>query len=263
MTASASPQPPRDHRFSQFVRRLALKPYGDELLTRSADFWIFSARLIILTMATAEALAWGYMGSLMSRTAPLATGAIAAAFIFILVWIIDATFMTLDLSRGFYEPALTGRKRDVRLEKLKMVGGVLARVGIVTASLVITAPFLAQAIFAGDVSDEMSKRNAGVIASKRQQLDDSFAARAETLQREQRALEQQRVLEAAGTGPSGMYGRGPALETIERQLVEKRAELASLETARTSALTRYDSLSRPQLEQQYGLAFLAPGVQSS
>ena len=35
MTASASPQPPSDHRFSQFVRRLALKPYGDELLTRS------------------------------------------------------------------------------------------------------------------------------------------------------------------------------------------------------------------------------------
>src|SRR5688500_16689307 len=91
---------------SGLARRLALKPYGDELLTRSADFWLFSARLIILTMAAAEGIAWGYMGALMSRSNPLIAAAIAGSFVFILVWIIDATFMTLDLSRGFYERVL-------------------------------------------------------------------------------------------------------------------------------------------------------------
>ena len=245
------------------VRRLALKPFGDELLTRSADFWLFSARLIILTMATAEALAWAYMGALMSRSYPLIAAAIAGLFVFILVWIIDATFMTLDLSRGFYEQVLLGKKESQVKEKLKLAGGIAARVAIVSASLFITAPFLAQAIFAGDVSDEMSRRNAATVASRRAEVERPFLARSAELRREQKALEQQRVYEAAGVGPSGRYGRGPALETIERQLAEKRNEIAAVETSRASALARFDKLSPPELEQQYGLRFLSPGVQSS
>ncbi|HEU5163238.1 MAG TPA: hypothetical protein VFV54_08860, partial [Thermoanaerobaculia bacterium] len=248
---------------SRLGRRLSLKPYGDELLTRGADFWIFSARLIILTMALAEALAWGYMGALMSRSNPLVTAAIAGIFVFTLIWIIDATFMTLDLSRGFYERELLGKKESPRAEKVKLAGGVAARVAIVSASLFITAPFLAQAIFAGDVRDEMSRRNAGTVASQRARIESGFSARIATLEREQKVLEEQRVLEAAGTGPSGRYGRGPALETIERQLEEKRREIAAAEASRAAALARFDGLSRPQLEQQYGLRFLAPGVRSS
>jgi hypothetical protein len=246
-----------------FLRRLALKPYGDELLTRSADFWLFSARLIILAMALAEAMAWGYMGALMSRTYPLLTAAIAATFVFTLVWIIDATFMTLDLSRGFYERVLMGKKESPSHEKLKFFAGVAARVAIVGASLFITAPFLAQAIFAGDVRDEMTRRNAGTVASKRSEIEQPYATRLANLRREQTLLEQQRVQEAAGVGPSQRYGRGPALETIERQLADKRGEIASVETARASTLARFDQLSRPQLEEQYGLRFLTTGVQSS
>jgi hypothetical protein len=249
--------------FSPMLRRLALKPYGDELLTRSADFWLFSARLIILTMATAEAIAWGYMGALMSRSMPWLAAAVAGLFVFILVWIIDATFMTLDLSRGFYERVLLGKEESPLREKLKLAGGIAARVAIVSASLFITAPFLAQAIFAADVKDEMSRRNASAVAAKRAAIEQPFVSRGEELRREQKALEQQRVLEAAGVGPSGKYGRGPALETIERQLSEKRGELAAVETSRASALTRFDRLSLPQLEQQYGIRFLSPGVHSS
>lgn len=248
---------------SGLARRLALKPYGNELLTRSADFWLFSARLIILTMAAAEALAWGYMGALMSRSHPYIAAAIAGTFVFILVWIIDATFMTLDLSRGFYERILLGKKESPVREKLKLAGGIAARVAIVSASLFITAPFLAQAIFAGDVEDEMARRNAGTVASRRAAIEQPFVVRGTELRREQQMLEQQRVQEAAGVGPSGRYGRGPALETIERQLADKRTEIAAVESSRASALARFDRLSEPELAAQYGLRFLTPGVQSS
>lgn len=246
-----------------FGRRLALKPYGDELLTRSADFWLFSARLIILTMAVAEAIAWGYMGALMSRAYPLVAAGVAALFVFILVWIIDATFMTLDLSRGFYERVLLGKEENPLQEKLKLAGGIAARVAIVSASLFITAPFLAQAIFAADVQDEMSRRNATTVATKRIAIEQPFLARSSELRREQQVLEQQRVREVAGVGLSGKYGRGPALETIERQLEEKRHELAAIEAKRAETLQRFDRLTPPQLEQHYGLRFLTPGVQSS
>ncbi|HYH06154.1 MAG TPA: hypothetical protein VEK11_03745 [Thermoanaerobaculia bacterium] len=246
-----------------FGRRLALKPYGDELLTRSADFWLFSARLIILTMAAAEALAWGYMGALMSRAYPLVAAAVAGSFVFILVWIVDATFMTLDLSRGFYERVLLGKEERPLQEKLKFAAGIAARVAIVSASLIITAPFLAQAIFAGDVRDEMARRNSNAIAAKRGDIEQPFVARGSELRREQQLLEQQRVQEAAGVGLSGKYGRGPALETIERQLSEKRNEISAIESARASALARFDALSHPQLEQQHGVTLLAPGVRSS
>ncbi|HEX8618881.1 MAG TPA: hypothetical protein VF911_14955 [Thermoanaerobaculia bacterium] len=243
--------------------RLALKPYGDELLTRSADFWLFSARLIILIMAGAEALAWGYMGALMSRSHPLVAAAIAGAFVFTLVWIIDATFMTLDLPRGHYERVLLGKKQEPFKDRLKLAGGVVARVAIVSASLFITAPFLAQAIFAGDVRDEMARRNAATVAAKRAAIEQPFVGRAAQLLREQQTLEQQRVQEAAGVGPSGKYGRGPALETIERQLSEKRSEILAVEASRLGALARFDRLSQPELEQQYGIRFLSPGVHSS
>ena len=245
------------------VRRLALKPYGDELLTRSADFWLFSARLIILTMATAEAIAWGYMGALMSRSYPLLAAAAAGLFVFILVWIVDATFMTLDLSRGFYERVLLGKDESPLREKLKLAGGIAARVAIVSASLFITAPFLAQAIFAADVESERARRNAGAVAAKRAEIEQPLVARGAELRREQQLLEQQRVQEAAGVGLSGKYGRGPAVETIERQLEEKRGEIAAVEASRAAALARFDRLAPPQLEQQYGVRFLTPGVQSS
>ncbi|HEX7154834.1 MAG TPA: hypothetical protein VF618_25350 [Thermoanaerobaculia bacterium] len=245
------------------MRRLALKPYGDELLTRSADFWLFSARLIILTMALAEAIAWGYMGALMSRAYPWAGAVVAATFVFILVWIIDATFMTLDLSRGLYERVLMGKQENPLKEKLKLAGGIAARVAIVSASLFITAPFLAQAIFAGDVRDEMNRRNASSVATRRVELERPFLTRHAELLREQKALEQQRVQEAAGVGPSGKYGRGPALETIERQLAAKVQEIATVEQTRAAALAQYDKLTPPELEQQHGVRFLSPGVQSS
>ena len=244
-------------------RRLSLKPYGDELLTRSADFWLFSARLLILIMAGAEALAWGYMGALMSRSNPILAASVAALFVFLLVWIIDATFMTLDLSRGFYERVLLGKQENPYREKLKLAGGIAARVAIVSASLFITAPFLAQAIFAGDVEQEMARRNASSVATQRATIEAPFLNRAAELRGEQKVLEQQRVQEVAGTGPSGKYGRGPALETIERQLVDKRNEIVAVETTRASALAQFDRLSRAELEQKYGLRFLSPGVQSS
>jgi hypothetical protein len=248
---------------SRFAQRLALKPYGDELLTRSGDFWIFSARLIILAMAAAEAIAWGYMGSLMSQTNPMVTAATAALFVFTLIWIIDASFMTLDLSRGHYESALSGKRVNPARERMKLAGGVLARVGIVTASLFITAPFLAQAIFADDIRDEMTRRNASSIAAKRQEIDQQFAVLVDARRHEQRRLEEQRVHEAAGTGLSGRYGRGPALETIERQLSEKREEIAAIETSRAASLAQFDRLTHPQLAEQYGLQFMMPGVRSS
>ena len=244
-------------------RRLLLKPYGDELLTRGADFWIFSARLIVVTMALAEAIAWGYMGALMSRAYPWLAAAIAGLFVFILVWIIDATFMTLDLSRAFYERALVGKEVNPAKERLKLAGGIAARVAIVSASLVITAPFLAQAIFAADVRDEMTRRNASSVAAKRGEIESSFATRLAELQSEQKALEQQRVQEAAGVGPSGKYGRGPALETIERQLADKRAELAAVSAHSAASLAQFDRLTPQQLEAQHGIRFLTPGVHSS
>ncbi len=244
-------------------RFFSLKPYGNELLTRSGDFWIFSARLIIVAMALAEAIAWGYVGSLMSSRYPLVTAAIAAGFIFLLIWIIDTSFMTLDLRSGRYEEAITGRSHHKRLERLKLFAGVGARVAIVTLSLMITAPFLAQAIFSGDVKAEMERQNAAGITTIRQRIESRFQSRIDELTQERKILEEQRVREAAGVGLSGRHGRGPALETIERQLADKNEEIRMLGQSRVEALRQFDALSTEQLKEHYGLEVLKPGVHSS
>src|SRR3970040_906130 len=50
--------------FRSLLSQFSLRPHGDQLSAPTARFWIFCARVLILIMATAEAVSWGYVGSL-------------------------------------------------------------------------------------------------------------------------------------------------------------------------------------------------------
>ena len=244
-------------------RRLALKPYGNSLLTPGAEWWVFFARLIILVMAAAEAVSWGYMGTLFARVNSVVGGALAAAAIFALIWIVDASFMTLDTSRSFYERELVGRQSSRLKEKLKLGLGVTSRVIIVGVTLAITSPFLAQLLFSKEVTSEMAAMNNRLIAVQRERVLADLVDREKNLLGRLDELGSTRIAEAAGTGPSSRYGDGPALKAIEREIADRTAELGDVRRTLATEAAEYDALSRDDLAEKYGLKFVEPGIQAS
>lgn len=130
-------------------RHLFLKPYGSVLCTRGATFWFFVVRIAVIVMAAAEAISWGYVGSFLAPSGWLryVTTGVAASFMFLLVWVVDVSLMTLDTSKAHYDRVLLARKGGSRwLEWLKFGGGLLARTGMAAGTLIVVAPFLAQLI---------------------------------------------------------------------------------------------------------------------
>jgi hypothetical protein len=246
-----------------FWWRLCLKPYGDSLCTPGAAFWIFSARVAIFIMAAAEAISWSYLGYYIGQSSqPYVTAAITGLAIFLVIWIIDASFITLDTSRSRDEATLLGRKQNGVLDKVRLAAGLLIRVAIISATLYISAPFLAQLVFFRDISAEMNRRDTALIAEKRAEVASSFDRRAAELQQLRGTLDAASIQEAAGVGASRRIGRGPTVATIEKRLADLSRDFTALATEKEAALRAFDVLPRAELQKRYGLRFAEDGIRT-
>src|SRR5688500_15012133 len=119
------------------LSQFTLRPHGDQLLTPTARFWIFCARVLILIMATAEAVSWGYVGSLFGTGfMSFVTGMAAATSLFFVIWLADATFVTMDTSRSHYQRLLfTEDQLSGEMDQRKFLAGLVVRGVIVVVSL--------------------------------------------------------------------------------------------------------------------------------
>src|SRR5258708_14420864 len=91
-------------RYFSLLRHLEFQPHGKNLLTSSAAFWLFSARVLVFAMATCEAGAWAYLGYLFGDGLTRWIGAaFTGAIIFLVVWMIDVSLITMD--RAWHEHA--------------------------------------------------------------------------------------------------------------------------------------------------------------
>jgi hypothetical protein len=246
------------------LSQFTLRPHGDQLLTPTANFWIFCARVLILIMATAEAVSWGYVGSLFG-SGPMAflTGLAAAASLFFIIWLVDATFVTMDTSRAYYHKLLaTEDQLSSEIEQRKFFAGLGIRALIVVVSLWITAPFLAQLVFRRDVVDTIASRNRAAIASTRATLvkkyDDQIAPLENALNNAQTAG----IEEAQGQGPSGRYGRGAAVIAIEERVADLKRRIATASAERDSVLFAYDHAPGLELGSRFGVPLLDDGLRS-
>jgi len=225
------------------LKRATLLPYGSNLRTPGAAFWIFSAWLAVSLMALAEGISWGYLGSFLGTgTTSFAAGMIAAVFIFTVIWIIDASFITLDTSQSFYEKSLGATVREETEWKkwLKVFSGVGSRVVIIIASLVITAPFLAQVVFRQDIDLAVESNFLKGIQTRREEIAKIVTGRIASVQLELDSLQGERVRESQGQGGSRRYGRGDAVETIEKVIAELQKEGSLLIAERDSIWNAFD-----------------------
>lgn len=260
--------PPRqreEHRaFRAFLAQFSLRPYGDQLCSPTARFWIFCARILILIMATSEAVSWGYVGALFGTGfASVITAVAAAGSLFFLIWFVDATFVTLDTSRAYYHRKLSVDPRiNDQVEQKKFVAGLGIRALIVVVSLWITSPFLAQLVFRRDVEETIAARNRAAVAATRATIAGDFEKRRQPLDSALEATQSTGVLEAAGRGPSGRYGRGPAVIAMELRAQDLQRRINAIEHERDSVLSVFDASTPAQLSSRFGVQIVDRGLRS-
>src|SRR5688500_2802426 len=136
------PRRPRRLEFAErelraLLAQFSLRPHGDQLCAPTARFWIFCARVLILIMASAEAVSWGYVGSLFGTGfMSFVTGMAAATSLFFVIWLADATFVTMDTSRSHYQRLLfTEDQLSGEMDQRKFLAGLVVRGVIVVVSL--------------------------------------------------------------------------------------------------------------------------------
>ena len=241
----------------------SIRPYKNKLLTPGASYWIACVHLVIFVMAMSEAIAWGYLGSLFGKgtTGYLAAG-IAFLFMFSIIWVIDVSFVTMDLSRSFYDRAILKQDTEKWQDRARLGIGLLGRVMIVLVSLSISAPFLSQIVFKQDVDNEIERRNTASIAA----VQDSILAdrSAEIAAVDSLILDRETALieETAGQGASGNYGVGPVTLTMEKNLQRMREERASLLQQRATLESSMQSLSPQEFAGLYNVDLIGNGVQA-
>ncbi len=134
------------------TRHLQFRPHGDKLLTSSATFWLFSARVLVFAMAISEAIGWSYLGYLFGEGAGRwASAAFVGVAIFLVVWMIDVSLITLDRAWDEHARLVLGLPdTSPRGRKLRDASTFVIRIALLLASLTITAPYLAQVVFHND-----------------------------------------------------------------------------------------------------------------
>lgn len=220
---------------ASFRARLTLKPYGNNLLEPGAAFWISMARLIVLLTAVCEGLSWGYLGQFLAA-GPYSYAAGVATFtiVFLLVWAVDATLLTLDTGRTYYHRQLYAEPERV-WPQITVAAGFSARLGIATLSLVITAPFLANMVFDADIRKEIAAESAAVLNSARVRIEEKVVVEREkglaesaSVAERLAAKQADRSREVAGRGQSKRFGEGPVAKSIQQEIDTMTARLELL-----------------------------------
>ena len=222
--------------FGLLTATATFRPYGDRLLSPAGAGWLLIVTVLVFIMASAEGIAWGRMMSQLSE-GPLMpfVGFAAGLAVFVIVWGIDATLMTLDVAAPSVERRLYGRSASPWGARLSLVGGYLLRIGIVCGSLWLTAPQLADMLFTTDIEHLVELKRKRLIDEVRSDVASRGQPREESLR--QQLWDDRNLLEDELAGrSSGRRGYGPIARTIEARIASAEAELVESSSAREAEL---------------------------
>src|SRR6185436_3394956 len=196
-------------------RLFTLRPYGDALCSPAARLWMACSATAVFLMATAEASAWSYVGFFLGTGVWRYPGAILlGAIVFLLVWILDSTLLTIDVMRAERQAqnASVHKPASGAMSLFRSGGvGLAVRIAMVIGSLFVSAPYLTQLVFSQDVTTVLARRDNEKRAVVRARLAQNLTASINDETKSAAELQRDLVNEAAGKGPSGRIGRGPTV----------------------------------------------------
>ncbi len=226
------------------LQHLQFLPNKDNLLTSSAEFWFFSARILVFVMASAEAAAWGYLGFLFGDGAARWIGAaFVGGIVFLVVWMIDVSLITMDCAYSEHATAILGQQPPPAHRKiLRNVLTFGVRVALLIGSLTITAPYLAQLVFTRDIQHFVDAEATSALDLSRRRLASTFDARVGEKSKEITERQATFEKEVAGEGISGRYGMGPTAQAIAGDMKKLEGDRNVILRDKETALKRYDGL---------------------
>ncbi|HKV94473.1 MAG TPA: DUF4407 domain-containing protein [Candidatus Angelobacter sp.] len=226
----------------ELLNHFRLEPHGKRLMTSSTSFWLFSARIMICTMALSESVAWGYLGFLFGQgSIRWITAAFMGIVIFLVVYMIDVSLITLDRAWKEHSREILGQKSP-RFGIMNFVTFGL-RILLLVGSLTITAPYLAQIVFHNDIQRFVDNEAATEIDATRRQIVERYDTKVIAKNAEITDQRTRYEQEVAGKGPSGRYGSGPAAQAMLADVKKLEDDRESLLKEKAAALKAYDALA--------------------
>ncbi len=235
-----------------------LRPHGRNLLLPSAEYWFLFMSVVIFLMAGLEATTWGLIGFyVIPKPYNVPATVISSLLIFLLIWMIDVTFVLLDFSQA------------TRIEKnkdhhglivktllkipIKLVLMVAMRLVIIAVSLAFTAPNFSEVLLSRDISAEML----GLMGQERSNLLNRTIAKHQDettdLQKKLDSLSAEYTAEIAGIGLSKRHGEGATAKSIKDRMDQIKERLKVLEQERDMELSFVKEAKYAAIAERYAL----------
>jgi len=236
-------------KYLRVKRMFTFLVHGLNLLTQKTEQYFLIAKTMILIIAFTEALSWGYGFSLMASDLymkVIAFFAVSTA-IFLFIWALDATMMTLDRSKGYYDKKInpddhdeTPKKWLKLLKESKLFVGIGARGLMLFTSLLITSPFIDQLVFNKDITAVIEQKAKMKINQKRTELLKSYESQSAPLKDSVAKLKSLLRVELAGKGRSEKYGHGVVAKEYEKQIKIDSLAIVAIQDSSVKDIARYN-----------------------
>lgn len=252
----------------------SLTPHNANLRSGQTLRWIGGAAVIITLMASTEGFIWGslfnfYFEETVSPVYRYTLCFTISAFVFMLLWVIDSSFITLDTTKN---PLSENNKwyKPERRQVLYMLG-IAIRIIIIGISLYVTVPAVTKLSVSKDIDkiieDENNIKKATIIETiNKKHTDVNEKYDKLMLQTDSLIIQKSNELtkEIAGKGVSGNYGDKVVANSIRENiaLLEKRKRelIESRKKEHNAINTEAENISKlphERLTEKYGIKFLS------
>jgi hypothetical protein len=228
------------------LRHMQIRPHDDRLLAPSAAFWFFSACCLMFPMALTEMTAWGYLGLLFTEgNLRWVVAAFTGITIFVVVWMIDVSLITMDRAWGEHAEAILGKPpASATWRRIREAFTFLLRISLLVGSLTITAPYLAQVVFHKDIERHIASEAGRIIEAGRATAAAKYDSQIQQKDAGIAVKRSEYEHEVAGKGTSGRYGLGPAAMALGQTVSTLEEERGALQSDKDTGLNEFDTLAR-------------------
>ncbi len=243
----------------------SLKPYKDHLLSGQARRWIISAGILIFIIALIEACIWGnlfnfYFGNDIPIVKRMIFSAGVGVAVFLIIWIIDSSFVTTDMSK---DPVEEERRWYVPTKRAtKQWLGLLFRIMLLAITLYATIPALTRLSVEGEIQKQIDDHNDKKISdlskSRAQWYDGKILKKDSLLSLKREALTNEI---AGGKGSSG-YGDSVVARSIRETIRAMEREIGGLKKEKADEIKTITYSTHDYLSKNYGVQFMVrlPGT---
>ena len=216
---------------------MTLRQSGNNLLTSGAKGYLIAMSVIMILVASAEGVAWGYFGTAFIPANPMISGLVLGIFVFLLIWFFDRMLLTSDFMEHEHRLRLNGdveTKEDINKSKhaqYRLTAFFIARLIIALASLWIAAPYVTQLVFNADIQNKQQEYFHQAVLDVKQKYQDTQQIELRKLSNriEQKNNEYQKEI-AGGVGSlSGYKGVGVTAKAIGQELEELKSQYQQLD----------------------------------